>query len=116
MDKVIIFIYFFSLPVLLGLICPTLAPGGAFLLAILDLILLPLPEPNGWSIAFIFTALVLGHNLFLTFILNLFLPAVIKGLSFLPSPLITPIVALQSPLKSIICLLGINTLTFSNSL
>ena len=61
--------YLFLLPVLLGLINPTLAPAGAFLFAILLLILFPLPEPNGWSIAFIFNAEVLGHNLFLVFLI-----------------------------------------------
>src|SRR3989344_5051486 len=72
-------IFYFPLPVLLGLSNPTLLPGGAFLFAILLLILFPLPEPNGWSIAFIFTADVLGHNLFRAFILKNFLPALTNG-------------------------------------
>ena len=61
--------YPFLLPVLLGLNDPTLLPGGAFLFAILLFILFPLPEPNGWSITFIFTADVLGHNFPLAFVI-----------------------------------------------
>src|SRR4030042_86511 len=104
--------YLFLLPVLLGLINPTLAPGGAFLFAILLLILFPLPEPNGWSIAFIFTAEVLGHNLFLAFIICHFLPAFTIGFSNLPCPAILPIVALHLSSNHTSFLLGNSTETF----
>src|SRR3989344_1455017 len=89
--------YLFSLPVLLGLICPTLAPGGAFLFAILGLILFPLPEPNGWSTAFIFTADVLGQSLFLVFFMKCIFPAFTIGFSSLPAPAIVPTTAPHSP-------------------
>src|SRR3989344_5554236 len=87
---------FFFLPVLLGLINPTLAPGGAFLFAILLFFLFPLPEPNGWSTAFILTADVLGHSLFLVFFMKCIFPAFTIGFSNLPAPAIVPTIALHS--------------------
>src|SRR3989344_1718617 len=90
-------IFYFPLPVLLGLSNPTLLPGGAFLFAILLLILFPLPEPNGWSIAFIFTADVLGQSLFLVFFMKCIFPAFTIGFSSLPAPAIVPTTAPHSP-------------------
>src|SRR3990172_10837417 len=88
--------YFFPIPVLFALINPTFLPGGAFLFGVFGLpICLPLPEPNGWSTAFIATADVSGYNLPLALIACHFFPALTNGFSLLPPPEITPIVALQ---------------------
>ena len=67
---VLTFAPYLLFPVLLALNIPTFLPGGAKRGAMVGLPLcLPLPEPKGWSTAFIATPETIGYSLLRAFIM-----------------------------------------------